>query len=76
VTQKLFVSDVLKSEAFAVLLATRLTAFMGNGDFMLERDALLVILAVNQLHLFSFWHFAPLISDIRLDSLPLLAGML
>jgi hypothetical protein len=49
---------------------------MGNGDFMLERDALLVILVVNQLHLFSFWHFTPLISEIRLDSLPLLAGML
>lgn len=40
---------------------------MGIGDFLLEEDALLVILVVNQPQLFSSWHFAPLISDIRLD---------
>jgi hypothetical protein len=34
---------------------------------MLEGDALLVILAVNQPHLFATWQFAPIISDLRLE---------
>jgi hypothetical protein len=40
---------------------------MGIGDFMLEGDAFLVILTMNQPHLFSSWHFAPFILDSRLD---------
>jgi hypothetical protein len=67
VTQKLNVFDVLIGETSAAFLATWLAASMGTGDFLLEEDALLVILAVNQPHLFSTWHFAPLISDIKLD---------
>jgi hypothetical protein len=67
VTQKLYVSDVLIGGVFTAILVTQLAASTGIGDFMLEGDALLVIVAVNQPHLFSSWHFAPLISDIRLD---------
>jgi hypothetical protein len=66
-TQKLSVYDILIGEASTALLATRLTASMGIGDFMLEGDAFLVILTVNQPHLFSSWHFAPFILDSRLD---------
>jgi hypothetical protein len=33
---------------------------------MLEGDALLVILAVNQPHLFATWQFAPIVSNLRL----------
>jgi hypothetical protein len=53
VTQKLYVSIVLIGEAVAALLATWLAAFTCIRDFMLEGDALLVILVVKQPHLFS-----------------------
>jgi hypothetical protein len=53
VTQKLYVSNVLIGEVSTTLLVTRLAASTGIGDFMLEGDALLVIVAVNQPHLFS-----------------------
>jgi hypothetical protein len=66
VTQKHYVSIVLIGEAVAALLATWLAAFTGTKDFMLEGDALLVILVVKQPHLFSSWHFTSFISDIRL----------
>jgi hypothetical protein len=66
-TQKLSITDALIGEASADLLTTRLATFIGLGNFLLEGDALLVILAVNQPHIFSSWHFAPYISDIRLE---------
>jgi hypothetical protein len=66
-TQKLSVSDILIGEAFAVLLATRLAASTGTEHFTLEGNALLVILVVNQPHLFSSWHLAPFILDIILN---------
>jgi hypothetical protein len=53
VTQKLNVSDVLIGETSGGFLVTRLAAFVGTGDFLLEGDAFLIILAVNQPHLFS-----------------------
>jgi Flp pilus assembly protein CpaB len=43
-TQKLSISNVLKGEAS---IALRLAASTGIGDFILEGDALLVILTVN-----------------------------
>jgi hypothetical protein len=66
-TQKLHSTDVLLGEASAALLTTRLAASTGYGCFALEGDALLVILAVNQPHLFSTWQFASIVSDITLD---------
>ena len=64
-TQKLFSSDALYGEASATLLASRLATLSGFNNFMLEGDALLVILAVNQPHLFATWLFAPIVSDLR-----------
>jgi hypothetical protein len=48
-------------------LPLRLATSTGYGCFALEGDALLVILAVNQSHLFSTWQFASIVSDITLD---------
>jgi hypothetical protein len=47
VTQKLNVFDALIGETSVAFLATRLAASMGIDNFLLERDALLVIVAVN-----------------------------
>jgi len=66
-TQKLSITDALAGEAFAALLTSRLATSVGLENFLLEGDALLVILAVNQPYLFSSWHFAPYISNIRLE---------
>jgi hypothetical protein len=71
--QKLSISNILIGEASAALLATWLAAFTGTIDYTLEGDALLVILAMNQPLLFSSWHFAPFISDIRLNLSSLLS---
>jgi hypothetical protein len=54
-------------KASAALLASRFAASSSFSNFMLERDALLVILTVNQLHLFATWQFAHIISDLRLE---------
>ncbi|XP_059436414.1 disease resistance protein RPM1-like [Corylus avellana] len=54
-TQKLHSSDVLLGGAAVALLATHLASTSGFRCFDLERDVLLVILAVNQPHLFSSW---------------------
>ena len=66
-SQKLFSSDALSGEAFAVLLTSRLTASSGFNNLILEGDALLVILAVNHPHLFASWQFAPIVSNLRLE---------
>jgi hypothetical protein len=54
-TQKLHSTDVLLGEATAALLTTRLASTTNFRSFDLERDALLVILAMNQPLLFSCW---------------------
>jgi hypothetical protein len=54
-------------EAVVALLSTQLAISAGVRQFLLEGDALLVILAVNQPLLFSSWQFSYFISDIRLD---------
>ena len=48
VTQRLSYIDVLMGEAFAALLSSRLVASTSAAHFLLEGDALLVTLAVNQ----------------------------
>jgi hypothetical protein len=65
-TQKFFIIDILIGEAYDALLTTRLATSVGLRNFLLG-DALLVIIAVNQPHIFYFWHFAPYISDINLE---------
>jgi hypothetical protein len=52
VTQKLSISNVLIYEVFVALFATQLATSTSIGDFMLEGDALLVILVVNQSYFF------------------------
>jgi hypothetical protein len=48
-------------------LASRLASSTGCGCFALEGHVLMVILAVNQPHLFSSWQFTSIVSDIILD---------
>ena len=45
-------------EAFAALLSSRLAASAIANHFLLEGDALLVTLVVNQPLIFSSWHFS------------------
>jgi hypothetical protein len=52
-TQKLFSSYALSREASAALFVCRLVASSSFNNLMLEEDALLVILAMNQTHLFA-----------------------
>jgi hypothetical protein len=59
-------TDVLQGEAAATLLAVWLAAFFGCDQLLLERDALLVVLAINNPPLFFSWCFAHCISDISL----------
>jgi hypothetical protein len=66
-TKRLSSTDVLMGEAAATFLATWLAVSTGVRKFLLEGDALLVILAVDQPLLFSSWQFSSFISDIRLD---------
>jgi hypothetical protein len=66
-TKRLLSTDVLVGEAAAALLSTRLAASAGVGHFLLEGDALLVILVVNQPLVFSSWQFSSFVLDIRLD---------
>jgi hypothetical protein len=65
-SQKLVSTDVLQGEAAAALLAVRLAVFFGCDQLLLEGDALLVVLAINNPPLFSSWCFAHCISDISL----------
>jgi hypothetical protein len=58
---------VLSGEAYAALLASHLAATSGFSNFMLEGDAILVILNVNRPHLFATWQFAHIVSDLRLE---------
>jgi hypothetical protein len=55
--QRLHSIDIFVGEASATLLATRLTLSSGIDHFVLEGDALLVILAVNSPELFTLWNF-------------------
>jgi hypothetical protein len=66
-TLKLYSSDVLLGEASAALLATWLAWSYGLEVFSFEGDALLVILAINQLALFASWHFNSVILDICVE---------
>ena len=66
-TQKLFSSDALSREVSAALLASRLATLSDFNNLILEGDALLVILTVNQPQLFATWQFAPIISYLRLE---------
>ena len=52
-TQKLFSFDVFSGEASAALLASRLAATLGFSNFILEGNALLVILVIHKPHLFA-----------------------
>lgn len=52
ITKKYPVMDALQGEAHASLLASRLAITLGFGNFSLQGDALLVILAINNLSLF------------------------
>jgi hypothetical protein len=63
---KLSSTDVLRGEAFAALLVVRLTASLSLGCLSLEGDALLVVLAVNNLPLFHSWSFVNCILNIGL----------
>jgi hypothetical protein len=65
-TQKLVYTDVLQGEAHAALLVVCLAASMGLGPISVERDALLVILAINSHALFSSWSFTNCIFYISL----------
>jgi hypothetical protein len=47
-------------------LTFQLAASSGCGNLFLEGDVLLVILAINNPHLFSSWSFANCILDISL----------
>jgi hypothetical protein len=60
VTQKLSNTNALIGEAYAALLITRLVASIGIENFLLEGDAFLVILAVNQPNIFLFLAFCSL----------------
>jgi len=57
-TQKLASTDALLGEAYVALLTSQLAASSGCGNLFLERNALLVILAINNPPLFSSWSFA------------------
>jgi hypothetical protein len=65
-TQNLHGTDALQGEAHAALLAIRLADSMGCRLVVLEGDALLVILAINNPPLFSSWNFANCLADISL----------
>ena len=65
-TQRLSSTDVLMGEAFAALLTSLLVASASATHFLLEGDALLVTLAVNQPSTFSSWYFSSYVSNIRL----------
>jgi hypothetical protein len=71
-TQRLHSTDILVSEAFATLLASRLLALSsGINHFVLKGfgDALLVILEINSHELFTLRNFSNLVSDISLSLL-------
>jgi hypothetical protein len=53
-------------EDVAALLTTRLAAVCGVTSFVLEGDALLVVLAINTPLIFSSWNFASFLSNINL----------
>ena len=65
-TQKLHCTDALQGEALATLLASRLAASLGYKFLALERDALLVVLAINCPALFSSWTFSNCMANISL----------
>ena len=65
-TQKLHCTDALQGEALAALLASRLAASLSCILVVLEGDALLVVLAINNSSLFSSWNFANCIADVSL----------
>jgi hypothetical protein len=65
-SKKLVSTDVMQKEAAATLLAVRLAAFSRCDHLLLEGDALLVVLAINNPPLFSSWCFAHCISNISL----------
>jgi hypothetical protein len=65
-SKKLVSTDMMQEEAVAALLAVCLAAFSGCDHLLLEGDALLVVLAINNPPLLSSWCFAHCISDISL----------
>jgi hypothetical protein len=65
-TQKFFFTDVGMGEDVAALLTTRLAAACGVTSFVLEGDALLVVLAINTPLIFYSWNFASFLSNINL----------
>jgi hypothetical protein len=68
-TQKLHSMNILVGEPSAALLATQLALSFSIDHFVLEGNALLVILAVNSPELFTLWNFSNLVSDISLSLL-------
>jgi hypothetical protein len=66
-TQRLHFTDILVGEASAALLTYRLALSLGYDHFIIEGDALLVILAINSPELFYLWNFSNVVSDINLS---------
>jgi hypothetical protein len=65
-TQKLHCTDALQGETHAALLAICLAESLGCRLVVLEGDALLVALAINNHSLFSSWNFANCLADVSL----------
>jgi hypothetical protein len=66
-TQRLHSTDILVGEVSAALLTSQLALSLGYDHFIIEGDALLVILAINSPELFSLWNFSNVVSDINLS---------
>jgi len=62
-------TDILVGVAYAILLASPLALSSGYDHFIIEGDALLVILAINSPELFSLSNFSNVVSDISLSLL-------
>jgi hypothetical protein len=60
-------TDILAGEASAALLASRLALSSGYDHFIIECDALLVILAINSPEYFSLWNFSHVVYDIKFN---------
>jgi hypothetical protein len=60
----LLTMTICTGEAFTTLLTTCLATYSDCGNFIIEGDALLVVLAINTRSLFFSWLFANCLSDI------------
>jgi hypothetical protein len=65
-TKKLFFTDVNKEESMVALTGIDLAILQGCTNLLIEGDALIFILAINNHNLFTEWTIAPIISYIQL----------